>query len=80
MIEHIGGDARRLERLTEMGLVVATDPSPRARKPNLLQGAVSGEKDERWPGLRKIHLLTLPHTAMQYSSVSKLFLLPPHPP
>lgn len=33
MIEHIGGDAWRLERLTEMGLVVATDPSPRARKP-----------------------------------------------
>lgn len=41
---------------------------------------VSGEKDERWPGLRKVHLLTLPHTAMQYSSVSKLFRLPPHPP
>lgn len=81
MVGHPGGDARPLERWTEMGLVVATDPSPRTRKTDRLQGSrVSGERDERWPGWRKVHLLTLPHTAMQYSSVSKLFRLPPQPP
>lgn len=39
MIEHTGGDARQSERLTDTGLVVATDSAPRIRKTNLLQGA-----------------------------------------
>lgn len=81
MIERPGGDARQLETLTETWLVVATDPFPRTRKTSLLQRAESvARKMKRWPGWRKVHLLTLPHTAMQYSSVSKLFRLPPHPP
>lgn len=47
MVGHPGGDAQPLERWTEMGLVVATDPSPRTRKTNLLQGAESVARETR---------------------------------
>lgn len=54
MVGHPGGDARPLERWTEMGLVVAPDPSPRTRKTHLLRGSrVSGERDERWARLEE---------------------------
>lgn len=63
------------------GVSGSNRPSPKNQENQSVTGSVvSGEKDERRPGLRKVHLLTLPHTAMQYSSVSKLFRLPPHPP
>ena len=78
--------ARRLENSPETWLVGATQPTPRppSREPGKPVGyreqSQWRERRRRRPGWREVHLLTLPHTAMQYSSVSKLFRLPPHPP
>lgn len=80
MIEHTE-ETEQLEKWTERWLVVATGPFPRTRKTNLLQRAESVARETKGgQARRRVHLLTLPHTAMQYSSVSKLFRLPPHPP
>lgn len=79
--EQTGGDAGQLEEWTENVVSGSNRPVPKDQEnQSVTESRVSGEKDERWPGSRKVHLLTLPHTAMQYSSVSKLFRLPPHPP
>lgn len=80
---HDRGDFWQLEKLTGMRLVVATGPFPRTRgeKINLSQRAESvARKTKGGQAGGRVHLQTLPHTAMQYSSVSKLFLLPPQPP
>lgn len=56
-------------------------PKKKGGKINLLQRAEPvARKTKGGQAGGRVHLQTLPHTAMQYSSVSKLFLLPPHPP